>query len=115
MSEVTRGEFNGLGQRVDRNREDFVECRASNGQAVATMAETLQAQGQAITRLFQGQEDIKVGFAGMKGRLWMVGAIIALFIPILTAIIIRATDPGKPDYGRTADTVADRNGPEIDN
>lgn len=112
MSEVTRAEFDGLGNRVNTFREEFVGCRATNTKALDMLADISNTQEESISKLFQGQEDIKVGFAGMKGRLTIAGAIAALIIPILTALIIRFTIP-RSIYGGDAHIDTGRSSHEV--
>jgi hypothetical protein len=88
MTEVSRQELNGLGKKVTKDREDFVECRAEKEATLKSLTALIDTQAENQTRIFQAQEDTKVALSGLKGWLIGIGAVLGVVSPIITAVVI---------------------------
>lgn len=87
--DITRDEFNGLGGRVSKNKEEFLVCRAENTVKLENMEETMSEIKVDIGKLFDGQKEIKESNTKMQGKIIGATAIIIIVIQVGTPMIMK--------------------------
>ena len=69
MSEVNRNEFDGLGGRVSKIREDHIKCSAITTGKIATLEQTTKRQEDNIVKIYDRIGDIETEIAKIPGKI----------------------------------------------
>jgi hypothetical protein len=87
MNEVTESMFNGLGERVTRNKDDFIACRAENTQKISSMEEAIRDFKSDMKALSTLQTDLGLKLGNLTGKI-VGGCGVISFIAVFLAVWI---------------------------
>jgi hypothetical protein len=87
--EMTRQDYDGLGQRVTKLREDFVECKATRTEQITGLYRDCSGNTSDIRKLYEAMVLMGQKVSAINNRIIGGAAVLSLLIPLLTAIILR--------------------------
>jgi len=87
MNDVTRTEFNGLGDRVNVLDKKFYGCKEKKENQIVNLEADNVEHKKDITRIFQSQEELKIQFAASSNKVIGAVAVIVFVLSFLSAIV----------------------------
>jgi hypothetical protein len=82
-NEVTETMFNGLGERVTRNKDDFIACKAENSQKILSLEESSREIKIGMTKLAEAQTAISLKLSSLTGKIVGGCAVVVAIIQVL--------------------------------
>jgi len=87
VADITAGEINGFGSRLNRMELKHADCSGRTGERLRQVENDCKDKGEQITRIFQVQETLNVALAEVKSTIKVWGLVIGLMAPIIAAIV----------------------------